>query len=88
MGNMLAIYKLYSEEPEQLDAILEACKSLNLENVQFKDARKEPIAFGLECIKAGFMLPDKIEGVLESLEAALAKIPNVTEVEQAGMTLL
>ncbi|MDO8646901.1 MAG: hypothetical protein Q7R70_00610 [Candidatus Diapherotrites archaeon] len=88
MGNMLAIFKLYAEENEQLDGILQACKDLKVDQVQYKDGRKDPIAFGIECVKVGFMLPDKIPGIFEKLEEELKKIPNTTEVEQAGMTLL
>lgn len=88
MGKMLVIFKLYAEDNEHLDGLLEAAKSLHSGNVEFKDGKKEPIAFGLECLKVGFVIPDKVEGVLEKLEADLKKIPNITEVEQAGMTLL
>ena len=86
MGKMLVIFKLYAEENGQLEGILEEAKALK--SAEFKDAKREPIAFGLECLKVGFLIPDKVEGVLEKLEADLKAIPNVTEVEQAGMTLL
>ena len=88
MGKMLVIFKLYAEENEQLAEILAEVKRLSSETCEFKDAKREPIAFGLECLKVGFLLPDKVEGVLEKLEEDLKKIPNVTEVEQAGMTLI
>ena len=85
---MLVIFKLYAEENEQLDEILAGVKGLSSEQVEFKDGKREPIAFGLECLKVGFLIPDKVEGVLEKLEEDLKKIQNVTEVEQAGMTLI
>ena len=88
LGKMLVIFKLYAEENEQLDEILASVKKLSSGQIEFKDGKREPIAFGLECLKLGFLLPDKVEGILEKLEENLRKIQNVTEVEQAGMTLI
>ena len=88
MGKMLVIFKLYAEENEQLDEILASAKKLSSQDCEFKDGKREPIAFGLECLKVGFLIPDKVEGVLEKLEQGLKAIHNVTDVESAGMTLI
>ncbi len=86
MGNMLLVYKLYPEDIESIAKIEEAVK--HVKSGKLKQVKREPIAFGMELVMCAFILPDKVDGVVEKLEAELKRIPHVNEVESAGMTLL
>jgi len=86
MGNMLLVYKLYPEDMESIEPIEKALHQIK--SGELKQTKREPIAYGMELIKVAFVVPDKVEGVVEKLEADLRNIPGVNEIESAGMTLL
>ena len=86
MGNALVIFKLYPEDIEDTEKIEAGLKELSVGKVQ--EVRREPIAFGLELVVVGILIPDKVDGMMEKLEDDVRKIPGVKEVEVAGMTLV
>jgi translation elongation factor EF-1beta len=86
MGDALVVFKIHSEDPENLDKIEEELK--NIEVGKFQECKREPIGFGIELIKVGYIIPDKTDGVMPKLEQALEEIEGVSNVEAAGMTLL
>jgi len=90
MGYIMSIYKIYPEEPEDIDKIVEVLKAGFIEpfRVQTNDIRIEPIAFGLSLIRVGIVFPDKIDGLLDKLEELLKAIPGIRELEVEGSTLI
>ncbi len=84
----MVIFKV-SPNPEDIDKVENAIKSINLTDVKFQDIKREPIGFGIEIIKVGFIVPDKTDGIIPAIEEALNKIDGLSqEVEMHGATLI
>ena len=62
----------------------EAVKGLG----ELKDIKRQPIAFGLELIRIGIVVPDKQEGLTEKIEGKIKALKGVSQIEVEGMTLL
>lgn len=88
MGDVLTVYNIYPEEIEDSDRIVEALKSKVPEEFKLNSVELEPVAFGLKIVKASFIFPDKIGGLLEKLEEFLKSVPGVNEIEPASTTLI
>ncbi|MDD3159419.1 MAG: hypothetical protein PHQ98_00450 [Candidatus ainarchaeum sp.] len=88
MGDALVVFKIFPEDMELLSQIEESLRSININQITFKGLQKEPIGFGIEVIKVGYIVPDKTDGLMPLLEEALAKINGVSQVEMAGVTLI
>ncbi len=85
MGMMVIVYKVYADL-EKLDSIV---ASLNtVKSAEPREVRREPVGFGIEVIKVAYVLPDKVEGLVEKLEAEVRAIDGINEVEVEAMTLL
>ncbi len=81
----LVILKIYPEDIESIPLVEEAVK--NLKNGEVKEVRRDPIAFGMELIKAAIVLPPT-EDAMEKIEAEIKSIKGVNEMEVEAMTLL
>lgn len=85
MGKALVVFRVFSD-PENTASVAEALK--NLKEGECKEVRREPVGFGIEIIRAGYIIPDKQDGAMDALENAVKKVPGVNEAEVEAMTLI
>jgi len=86
LGKTVLIYKINAKDMEKINETLESLKSVK--SGEFHDAKKIPIAFGAEFIKAAFTVPEKNDKAVEELTKELNAMPLVEDAEMQEMTLL
>jgi len=81
----MVIFKVFAD-PENLDAVCERLKAIK--EGSFRDLKREPIGFGIELIRVGYVIPDKTDGAMGALEEAVAKVEGVNNSEVEMATLI
>ena len=82
----LVVFKIYPEEETELSGIEDELKTVKVG--ELKEIKREPLAFGLELLRVGFVIPDKEDNVMDNLEETLKKLKGVKDVKVEGFTLL
>ena len=85
MGMAMVIFKVFCD-PENLDAVDKRLREVK--EGSFRDLKREPIGFGIEVIRVGYVVPDKVDGAMTKLEDAVKKVEGVNEAEVEMATLI
>ncbi len=86
MGKTVLIYRINAKDMEKIDETMKDLKKVS--KGEFRDAKKVPIAFGAEFIKAAFTVPEKDDKVVEELTKEINALKSVEDAEVQEMTLL
>ena len=86
MARLLLNVKILPTGTEvDLDEVVNSIKQNLTDRIELKQYQKEPLAFGLEFIKAQFTLDDA-EGQMELLETSMKSAEGVSEFEVLNMS--
>ncbi len=78
MGNVFVVLRILPTSPDiNLEELIKEVQRVLPENVIMKQHKQEEIAFGLNSILIGLIMPDE-EGYIETIEQ---RIKNIEEVE-------
>ena len=83
MGKAFAIYKIYPEEGFTIDQIMDSLKKFE----KIKSMQKLPIGFGVELLKIGVIMDDKLDSP-ETIEQEIKGTPGIKEMECDDITLI
>ncbi len=80
VGAVIVVFKIIPEDMEFFESVKSAVEALGS-----KRSEKEPIGFGVEAVKATFLVPEE-DGKMDELEDNLNSIEHVAGVEVVHMS--
>lgn len=83
MGKVMIVYRIYPEEGYDLGKLVSDLGKID----KIKAVQREPVAYGLEVIKVGVMLEDKVDNPSD-YENRIRKVRGVRNVEDVDITLI
>ncbi len=86
MGEVLAVYKISVEDQDKLDEVHENLKKIK--SGKYDKSQIEELFFGIKIIKISFIIPDKVDGAITALEKEIESVPDITNIDNEGITLL
>lgn len=82
MGKVYVLLKVYPSSIDvNLDHLVTEIKGILPSGVVLGSYVKEPLAFGIHVLKIALVMPEETQGGTSSIEDAISKIPNVSQVE-------
>lgn len=87
MARVMALVRVLPEDVEvDLDVLARKISAALPENYLLAEARREPIAFGLEALLLLIVMPEETEGGTYDLEQRITAVEGVSEVEILRVT--
>lgn len=88
MGKVVLVYRVMPEGPDvDVAAIQKAIPASLPAKTEMQGSQIQPFAFGLNALMVKIVGPDQ-EGIPDSVEAALGKLPGVQSVEIVEQSLM
>lgn len=81
MARIVMVVRIIPSDTEvNLEELINRIRGELPEDVELREARTEPLAFGMSVIEAAFTMPEE-EGITDKLEQSLRKIPQIGEID-------
>ena len=86
MGDVGLVYKVTVEDQDDLSRIEEDLKKIDCAKLQW--IKRAPFVFGTELIQVAYVIPDKVDGAMDKVEAFIESIKGVSSFNNESMTLV
>lgn len=81
MARVVMVVKIMPSDTDvNLEELIDRIREGVPEGVELREAKIEPLAFGMSVIEAAFTMSEE-EGITDKLEQSLRKIPQIGEID-------